>query len=701
MKKHAIAASVALRLALAAAICTLAAASALAADDAAQGVQARLIKQGEYLSRAGDCIACHTAKGGKPYAGGLGIDSPLGVIYSTNITPDKDTGIGNYSYEDFDRALRRGVARDGHSLYPAMPYTSYAYIKPDDVKALYAYFMHGVTPVKQAKGHRHRRACCPPARRDGSGGAARTPVSRAASGSCRRRFPARAPARAGCPATPQGESGSSRRRRSRWAGHPFGDEDRLRACSGPAILCCQWTRRSCDLLVQEAVGQQSAIGPGPAVGVHGGDQVGVARIGLAQDRRIGHGIPGVGRAGGRRAFDKGRRASKHTHDAAPVRSRFDYSRHCDLGGLARIHPSCKQPAARRFSWARLPVYSTQGVSMTDPQSQPSAPMLHFLCGKIGAGKSTLAAALASQPGALRISEDDWLAALYPGEIHGMDDYVRCAGRLRAVVAPCAGAAGRGSDRGAGLSRQHAAQPCMAARAGGGVGARMPHHGRAHAYAMPGFDWRMTDEVAAVVSFVRSSWGNQAGAVSASDVAKVRETARRRSLCVDPGPFAGGASGRHSAGAPPAFRTLATDSAAPVWPGSVRRPRGRRARHALSRGFQLQHGVQVAVQRGVQAALGGGQRAGRQPGHGERDLARMRVDAFRRQDVEHDAHVAGFFGIEFPGRVRQFLGALQADDAGQGVERAAVRDRAQAQEGQAEARAAWPAPGRRSAPGPAP
>ena len=73
--------------------------------------------------------------------------------------------------------------------------------------------------------------------------------------------------------------------------------------------------------------------------------------------------------------------------------------------------------------------------MTDPQSQPSAPMLHFLCGKIGAGKSTLAAALASQPGALRISEDDWLAALYPGEIHGMDDYVRCAGRLRAVVAP--------------------------------------------------------------------------------------------------------------------------------------------------------------------------------------------------------------------------------------------------------------------------
>ncbi|MFY2629435.1 cytochrome c, partial [Achromobacter dolens] len=74
-----------------------------------------LIKQGEYLSRAGDCIACHTAKDGKPFAGGLGIESPLGAIYSTNITPDKDTGIGNYTLEDFDRAVRHGVAKDGHS----------------------------------------------------------------------------------------------------------------------------------------------------------------------------------------------------------------------------------------------------------------------------------------------------------------------------------------------------------------------------------------------------------------------------------------------------------------------------------------------------------------------------------------------------------------------------------------------------------
>jgi mono/diheme cytochrome c family protein len=132
-----------------AAISALAASAAFAADGTPAAADAQMIKQGEYLSRAGDCIACHTAKDGKPFAGGLGIDSPLGMIYSTNITPDKETGIGGYSYEDFDRAVRHGVAKDGHSLYPAMPYTAYAKVSPEDVKALYAYFMHGVEPVKQ------------------------------------------------------------------------------------------------------------------------------------------------------------------------------------------------------------------------------------------------------------------------------------------------------------------------------------------------------------------------------------------------------------------------------------------------------------------------------------------------------------------------------------------------------------------------
>ena len=111
--------------------------------------QPALVKQGEYLARAGDCVACHTAKGGKPFAGGLAMETPIGVIYSTNITPDK-TGIGDYSFEDFDQAVRHGVAKNGSTLYPAMPFPSYARVSDADMQALYAYFMQGVAPVAQA-----------------------------------------------------------------------------------------------------------------------------------------------------------------------------------------------------------------------------------------------------------------------------------------------------------------------------------------------------------------------------------------------------------------------------------------------------------------------------------------------------------------------------------------------------------------------
>jgi alcohol dehydrogenase (quinone), cytochrome c subunit len=106
--------------------------------------------KGEYLARAGDCIACHSVRGGRAFAGGLRMGTPLGVIYSTNITPDPETGIGSYSLQDFDRAVRSGIAKDGHHLYPAMPYPSYAKISDEDVQALYAFFMKEVPPVKQA-----------------------------------------------------------------------------------------------------------------------------------------------------------------------------------------------------------------------------------------------------------------------------------------------------------------------------------------------------------------------------------------------------------------------------------------------------------------------------------------------------------------------------------------------------------------------
>src|ERR1700677_1805452 len=108
------------------------------------------VARGAYLAKLGDCVACHSAPKGKPFAGGLPMSTPMGKIYSTNITPDPDTGIGRYTEEDFARALREGVAKDGHNLYPAMPYPSYAKVNDDDVKALYAFFMNGVAPVQQA-----------------------------------------------------------------------------------------------------------------------------------------------------------------------------------------------------------------------------------------------------------------------------------------------------------------------------------------------------------------------------------------------------------------------------------------------------------------------------------------------------------------------------------------------------------------------
>ncbi|EIF30777.1 cytochrome c, mono- and diheme variants family [Burkholderia sp. Ch1-1] len=114
----------------------------------ASSVAAATLARGEYLAKAADCAGCHTAAGGgAPYAGGLGLASPFGTIQSSNITPDPRYGIGLYTYDDFEHALRKGVARGGKRLYPAMPYTSFSKLSDDDVHALYAFMMHGVPAV--------------------------------------------------------------------------------------------------------------------------------------------------------------------------------------------------------------------------------------------------------------------------------------------------------------------------------------------------------------------------------------------------------------------------------------------------------------------------------------------------------------------------------------------------------------------------
>jgi len=109
--------------------------------------QASVVERGAYLARAADCMVCHTTAGGKEYAGGLGFKLPFGTLYSTNITPDKDTGIGNYSDQDFLNAMHRGIRRDGARLYPAMPYTSYTYVSDADALAIKAY-LFSLTPVR-------------------------------------------------------------------------------------------------------------------------------------------------------------------------------------------------------------------------------------------------------------------------------------------------------------------------------------------------------------------------------------------------------------------------------------------------------------------------------------------------------------------------------------------------------------------------
>jgi mono/diheme cytochrome c family protein len=114
------------------------------------GDQTSRIAHGAYLARAGDCAACHTARGGEPYAGGVAIPTPFGVFFAPNITPDTQTGIGTWSADDFWRAMHEGKSKDGMLLYPAFPYTNYTRVSRADADDLFAY-LRTVKPVRQAR----------------------------------------------------------------------------------------------------------------------------------------------------------------------------------------------------------------------------------------------------------------------------------------------------------------------------------------------------------------------------------------------------------------------------------------------------------------------------------------------------------------------------------------------------------------------
>ena len=119
---------------------------------------AATIARGQQLAALGDCVVCHTGAGGAINAGGRALETPFGIIYSTNITPDVETGIGNWSYPAFERAMREGIHRDGKHLYPAFPYTHFAKTTDADLQALYAYLM------AQHRCARRRRATSSPSR---------------------------------------------------------------------------------------------------------------------------------------------------------------------------------------------------------------------------------------------------------------------------------------------------------------------------------------------------------------------------------------------------------------------------------------------------------------------------------------------------------------------------------------------------------
>jgi mono/diheme cytochrome c family protein len=122
-------------------------ASGASAQDAAPDKAAQ-IARGEYLAQAGDCVACHTAPGGKLFAGGHPMPTPFGTLYTSNVTPDKDTGIGKWSADQFYATMHTGRFPDGGLLYPAMPFASYTKITRADSDAIFA-FMQSVPPVRQ------------------------------------------------------------------------------------------------------------------------------------------------------------------------------------------------------------------------------------------------------------------------------------------------------------------------------------------------------------------------------------------------------------------------------------------------------------------------------------------------------------------------------------------------------------------------
>ncbi len=130
------------------ALCSALGLLSLTVAEPATADETAAIEKGRYLSILGGCAACHTVAGEEPFSGGVPLDTPFGLLVGSNITPDKETGIGSWTFEDFQNSMSEGKGKGGHHLYPAMPYPAYTKVTREDNEALWAYFQ-SLKPVRK------------------------------------------------------------------------------------------------------------------------------------------------------------------------------------------------------------------------------------------------------------------------------------------------------------------------------------------------------------------------------------------------------------------------------------------------------------------------------------------------------------------------------------------------------------------------
>nr|WP_314539195.1 c-type cytochrome [uncultured Massilia sp.] len=435
------------RIAMSAAALWLACGAAASHAAAPSGNDPQLVQRGAYLARAGDCVACHTAVGGKPFAGGLPMATPIGTVYSSNITPDRTHGIGAYTLDDFDQALRHGVRKDGATLYPAMPYPSYAQLRPADVQALYAYFMHGV----QAQPTPNRAVDIP------------WPLSM--------RWPLRAWRAAFAPsvapaapaATPS--AATDRIARGRYLVEGLGH---CGACHTPRAMTLQ----------------EKALGDTSSDFLAGGIVDGYLASNLRGDLRDGLG------AWSEQDIVQFLKSGRNGHSAA-------------FGGMADVVANSTQ----HLSDADLPAIAGYLKTLKPVQTQQAAPAYSNVTYQ-----------------ALRTGTDRSAGAL--------DFLNNCAA--------CHRTSGKGYHE---TFPALALSPTVNASDPSSLisivlqGGTMPGTTTAPTeFAMPAFGTRLSDaEVASVLTFVRSSWGNNAPAVTPSMVAKVRKALPKKRTEADSAP----------------------------------------------------------------------------------------------------------------------------------------------------------------------